>query len=304
MTEADKAMLSSIVVGKMHIKLDFVDIRPYLTEYSEAFYVDGVTHISAGAYYRFFIPKIFSGIYDKALYLDCDLVVLDDVAQLFDYDLGDNLLAASHDYGFMFSRTIGQSVMKKLGLAQPQNYFNSGVLLFNIKQFEKEDTFAALFSCLRRVKTPICHDQDILNIVCEGRVFFLSEAWNCKQHIIDNMIILKDKLAPELYDDALAASKKPSILHYTTANKPWNRAEAGSHDELFWKFARKTPCYETIDSYHLECKKIAPPRKKPSRLSLWKYTLMASLCSGARREHYEHKIKRLQQQGKTTENDL
>ena len=211
----DRSMLLSLIKGQEHISLDFIDIRPYLEQYAEDFYTDGISHISTGAYYRFFIPKIFSGIYEKVLYLDCDIVILNDLVQLYDYDLGSNLLAATRDYGSMFSRKIGKSITQGLGLSSPQDYFNSGILLINIRKFEEEDTFNKLFTCLTRIKTPPCHDQDILNIVCEGRVLFLPEEWNCKSHVGRNLDVLQEKMLPEEYHAFLESRSTPKIIHYT-----------------------------------------------------------------------------------------
>lgn len=297
----DRSMLFSLVKGQEHISLDFIDIRPYLEQYAEDFYTDGISHISTGAYYRFFIPKIFSGIYEKALYLDCDIVILNDLVQLYDYDLGSNLLAATRDYGSMFSRKIGQSITQVLGLSSPQDYFNSGILLINIRKFEEEDTFNKLFTCLKRIKTPPCHDQDILNIVCEGRVLFLSEEWNCKSHVGRNLDVLQEKMLPEEYHAFLESRNTPKIIHYTSSDKPWNRPEPEEFDYLFWEFARQCPYYETILRRFLHGSQSGKSsRKKPSLLSLWKYELMIRISSGARREHYERKKKRLLGQLKRT----
>lgn len=297
MSQKDISMLSSLTREKKHISLEFVDIRPYLEQYADCFYIDGISHISAGAYYRFFIPKIFAGTYDKAIYLDCDLVVLDDIAKLYDLDLGSNLLAATRDYGGLFWHKMGQSISTTLKLRHPLDYFNSGVLGINIRQFEKEGTFDALFSCLKEIKTPLCHDQDILNIVCDGRVLFLPEAWNCKCHVGRHLDILQEKMNQDEYQSFLEERSIPKIVHFTSDKKPWNQRDLEEHFHLFWQFARQSPYYETILSRFIQsCQKANTTKNDISRMKLWKYRILSRLTFGATREHYKRKKKNLKDQ--------
>ena len=56
-------------------------------------------HISTETFYRFLILDILK-MYPKVVYLDCDMIIRRDIAELYDVKLGDNMLAAVIDPDF------------------------------------------------------------------------------------------------------------------------------------------------------------------------------------------------------------
>ena len=79
---------------KEGFKIDFIDISEELEKIKSR--LKNVYHFSVVTYYRIFISSLFPQ-YDKVLYLDCDLVVLGDVSELYHIDLGDNILGAASE---------------------------------------------------------------------------------------------------------------------------------------------------------------------------------------------------------------
>ena len=130
-------------------------------------------HISIETYYRFLIEDVFPA-YDKVLYLDSDLIVLDDVAKLFAIDLSDNLLAATRDidYAGNLNMPDGERLEYSnavLGLERPFNYFQAGVLLLNLAEMRKLHSLDEWLDLATNSQF-IYDDQDILNSECQGRL--------------------------------------------------------------------------------------------------------------------------------------
>ncbi|NLE15486.1 MAG: glycosyltransferase family 8 protein, partial [Spirochaetales bacterium] len=138
-------------------------------------------HISLETYYRFLIADILPQ-YSKVLYLDCDTVILDDVAKLFDVQLGDNVLAAALDPEIP-SMAMGEDPSLKeymqtvLAMRMDDPYLQAGVLVIDLRRMQNlhsVDEWIALAG-ERRYRY---NDQDILNKECKGRFLQLPMEWN------------------------------------------------------------------------------------------------------------------------------
>jgi lipopolysaccharide biosynthesis glycosyltransferase len=185
--------------------------------------------LSVACYYRLFIPQIFTA-YRRMLYLDVDLVALTDVAKLFDTDLKGKSIGAVRDSGIVNWKSVAERA-KLLKGAEWQKYFNSGVLLFDIQKTLKRDLIGKLLSYLSSCKNNtgiFFEDQDALNAVCGDDVQLIDERWNVLSYCsAKDMIPAKDIL----------------IMHYVGC-KPWK--ENLKLDDLWWKYAEKTPYYRRL----------------------------------------------------------
>ena len=129
-------------------------------------------HISIETYYRFLVQDVLSA-YNKVLYLDSDLVVEGDVAELFDTELGDNLVAATRDVDYLANLNLPDGDRLRytrgvLKLKDPYDYFQAGVLVLNTKAMRALHTVPEWLKVSQRTDF-IYNDQDILNSECEGR---------------------------------------------------------------------------------------------------------------------------------------
>lgn len=189
-------------------------------------------HYSKEMYYRILIADMF-GIYNKVIYIDCDLVLNTDIANLYQTDLCDNVIAAvinpviySTDY---IKNTLG---------VDPEKYFNSGVLIINIKKFKELKIKERCLNLLQEIKSLRFPDQDVLNIACQGSVLYLDIRWNYQWFFkIDNIQL--PTYCKEQYD---MASSNPYIIHYSSGKKPWKMRNL-RYAELWWKYAKGTPAY-------------------------------------------------------------
>ena len=208
------------------------------------------THISVETYYRFFILDLFKDT-EKVLYLDCDMVVNSDIAELYDTELEGNYLGAAKDIDLAgcIKNDLNQAeyVRKDIGCIGADEYFQAGVLLFNLPEMRKKADMATLLKVAVERNWNYM-DQDILNHVYQKKIKYLNQSWNCvmdwQEQNASRMAILKE--APfTLYSEYLEARKNPKIVHYAGYQKPWN-VPACDFAEYFWKYARQTVFYEEI----------------------------------------------------------
>lgn len=236
--------LMSIQVSKYpNFSLRFFNTAPITEKYK----LKANEHISVETYYRFLIQDILPD-YDKVLYIDCDLVATHDLAELYDTDVEDYLLAATYDPDF-----IGQVNSEKetfdyatdtLGLEDPHSYFQAGVILFNTKNLR---AIYSMHDWLGFAKTPYRYcDQDVLNKHCKGKVKYLDMKWNvltnCMGFRVPEVIAKAPMKIKVAYHEA---RNHPYVIHYAGSEKPWNSPTCDMF-ELFWAYARSTPFYERM----------------------------------------------------------
>lgn len=206
-----------------NVTIEFVDLNKQLTEVKEKLYTRN--YFSNTTYYRLFIPELYPQ-YEKALYLDSDTIVLADVAELYNEDIENNLVAAVSDGAVQTIEVFQEYVEKVVGVIDYNNYFNAGVLLMNLEELRKykfQDKFLYL---LEKVRFEVAQDQDYLNRLCKGRVKLLNGAWN--------------KMPVMGKDD-----KEIKIVHFNLGFKPWHFDNV-LYQEYFWKYAEKTEFYDAI----------------------------------------------------------
>ena len=185
-------------------------------------------YFSVEMYYRLLISEVLAH-YEKVIYLDCDIVVLDDVSKMLNFDLKNKILGVVNDK--VFSPGQKDYVNNNIKVGE-DNYFNSGILIINTKLFTEFSIKEKCFEVLGKYKKLSCPDQDALNISCFGQVLYLPESWN-----------FQNGRGSYTFEDRYY--NKHNIVHYTSAKKPWDTkgVELG---EIFWKFARKSIFYEDI----------------------------------------------------------
>ena len=220
-----------------NVNIEFVDLNYYIEKVQDKLYTrDYYTNTT---YFRLFLPELYPQ-YDKVLYLDSDIIVVGDISELYNTDMGTNLVAAAPDDIIQHNKVFQDYAELVVGVAKYQHYFNAGVLLMNLdelRKFKFEEKFLYLLST---VKFSVAQDQDYLNRLCKGRVTLISHDW-------DVMPYVNDETKPE----------NIKLIHYNFAYKPWHFEDV-TYNEYFWKYAEKTEFYDEIikirDSYTEEQK--------------------------------------------------
>ena len=207
-----------------HVSIRFINVTQYVNNLP----LYACSHYSVEMYYRILIPEILHK-YDKVIYLDCDLIINRNLSDLYKTDISEYVLGVIINEISTFAM---QKYLKDSLNFSINKYFNSGVLLLNIKNFEKEDIKNKCFEILKTAKRLTCPDQDILNLACEDKCLYLDPKWNFQ--CAPNNFTLQDKYMSDKY-----------IIHYTSNFKPWNTSFMPL-SEKFWQIARRTPFYELI----------------------------------------------------------
>lgn len=185
-------------------------------------------------YFRLFIADMFPQ-YDRGIYIDSDIIVPGDISEMYHLPLGDNIIGACPDYSILGIPELDNYVEFAIG-TKPGKYINSGVLLMNLKKLREvhfADRFLELlnqfhFDC-------IAPDQDYLNAMCMGKIYFLDECW--------------DAMPPE--GDAKEEMENPKLIHYNLFQKPWCYDNI-PYADYFWKYAKQSPFYEDICKFKAE----------------------------------------------------
>jgi lipopolysaccharide biosynthesis glycosyltransferase len=172
------------------------------------------SYLTAASLLRLRLPSVLKDI-DRVVYLDCDLVVLNDIAVLYDADLSDVPLAACLDFWLTGAapfappgwdtgawHTFLRDVVR---LTDSNAYFNAGVMVMDLKRFRGAGLSHAADEFLERTNyaTPFV-DQEALNHVIDGAFVRLDRRWNVL---------------------AALGHSDPWILHYAGPYKPWSCEE-------------------------------------------------------------------------------
>lgn len=180
-------------------------------------------------YFRLFIATMFPE-YDKGIYIDSDVVVLGDLAELFNTDIGDNYIGACADKSVVDVPPLANYMENAVGVDK-YTYINSGVLLMNLKLLREAELDKHFLTLLNKYHFDcIAPDQDYLNAMCNGRIHYLSEVW-----------------------DAMPTEDKPEVenvrlIHYNLFSKPWCY-DGIQYGDYFWHYAEDTEFIDEIKAY-------------------------------------------------------
>lgn len=219
-----------------------------------------VGHYSKQMYYRLLIPEIFT-LYDKVIYLDCDIIVNTDIAELYDVKLENNYIAAANNF---LRDNLLKHVTKRLKL-EPSEYINSGVLVFNNRLFMQDNIKEKCFEHLKSFNKLPCPDQDIINLACRGKILKLDDRWNFQWHHQFKDAVKGNFLEDysERYEKLL--SEDVFIVHYTSSFKPWAYPDR-FYAEYFWKYCRETDFYEHV--LFKEIRKLTDKNEKSTNIAV------------------------------------
>lgn len=233
--EDNRRMLEGLTRENASVKC--VDISGF-TEHVE---LKGSLHLSQETYYRLFIPLIFPE-YEKILYLDADMCVLEDVAQLYEAQVGDYPVGAVCDV----ICHILQAHSESIGLSDVRKTFNAGVLLINTVQFEKQKIREKCLALLsedyqRKERKLIFADQDALQIVLYENHYRLDGKWNYQPQYLWRV----EEIMDDVREEYVRAADKAAILHYSGDRKPWDNPELPKAD-VYFKWVKEADVVEKL----------------------------------------------------------
>lgn len=210
-----------------NIKIDFKDISNIENDLKDDLALRLRDYYSSTIYYRIFIGSLFPE-YHKAVYIDSDVVLLDDIANLYNTDLDGNIIGAIPDGVVHDSKKLQDYVEVNDGV-ENKKYFNSGVLVIDLDKFREtrvEERFVRIltkYNC-----DTIAPDQDYLNILCKDKVKYLPLSWDKMPDYCEHL-----------------DEKDLHLIHYNMFRKPWHYRDV-EYSDIFWKYAKETKYYDEL----------------------------------------------------------
>lgn len=206
-----------------NIIIEFVNVSKNLEKLEDKLLIRD--YYSNATYYRILIPNLYPE-YEKVLYLDSDIVILDDIAKLYNINIKKYLIGGVPEHWFRKYKEFQNYAKKVIGCSNYKQYINAGVMLMNLQNLRKIQFEEKFLHLLETVKYRFAQDQDYFNRICKGNIKYLNEYWNASGY---------------LYNKA-----KPGIVHYTVF-KPWLFKDM-PNNQYFWNTAKKTVFYDYIAS--------------------------------------------------------
>ena len=180
----------------------------------DLFYIRG-THVSKTSLLKYYIANVLPNV-DKALYIDSDTLILQDLTNLYNTDIENKYLAAVKDPSWFFENYH----VKELGLEYRGFYFNSGVMLMNLKKI-RDDNFIQALEEYTNNNYRTYMDQDALNVLVKNDVVLLDVEYNTMNFFFDhNPIDVLAKFYNRQWQNYEDVFKNATIIHFASSKKP------------------------------------------------------------------------------------
>ncbi len=243
--EYNKKRILDLQTGRKNVAVRFFNIRRGMAGLN--FFINS-GRISQETYYGLLIPW-FLPLYQKAIIMDCDMIVKQDLSELYSEDLEDCIAGGVRDVilqGWLNDSendTAGY-YMNVVHAKNPYTYVNGGLLLLDFEKYRHTISQELVLHYINNYHFRVV-DQDIFNLLLENRMKSLDPKWNHMVYV-DGAISAAISNAPATAQNAYFNAKKaPGIIHYASENKPWCNPDLEFAAE-FWSCAKRTPFYETI----------------------------------------------------------
>ncbi|MDO5047035.1 MAG: glycosyltransferase family 8 protein [Anaerococcus sp.] len=225
--DADYQMLDKLT-GRFDSRIKIVDFDKSI--FGQA---PSLRYYSRAMYYRLLAADLLPKNLDRILYLDPDILLINKIDRLYNIDFSDNLFAgASHTDSLGIIDTVNKI---RLSNYNAESYFNSGVLMMNLKMMrklvEKEDVFAYIKDKGKGLLLP---DQDALNALYGHKILAVDDSI----YNYDTRHFRKHLLNSKGVKNFDWISKNTVILHYCGKNKPWHEDYIG-YFALIYKHYQK-----------------------------------------------------------------
>ncbi len=188
----------------------------------------------ATTYEKLTIAESLPGEVTKAIWLDCDMLVLTDLAELWDRPLGDaHALAVTDPLVPMLASRFGVSGFSDLGFDRTSPYFNAGMLVIDTLRWRASGISVAAMEYLERFRDRVVFwDQEALNAALYDKWTAIDPRWNWSANL--------DRLDRNGGAEYGGVSGRPRILHFAGNLKPWVIRESGKADTAYFNVLDRT----------------------------------------------------------------
>ena len=218
--DSNKQRIEKSIKSK-NCRIEWVQIAEKLYSWARP-----VKHFSAAAYLRLLVPVLLPIDLSKVIYLDCDLIVNCDLSLLWDVEVGNNYALAVQDSIMPFvSSSDAVLGYVELGLSPNAKYFNSGVLVINLRKWRTDSILEKSIEYIKKSGDILSYpDQQVLNVLFASSWQELDSRWN--QQIGS---ITRQQQVSEAF-----------IIHFSSPLKPWIHVGIVEADALFFQYLSQT----------------------------------------------------------------
>lgn len=242
----------NLIADKYNRIINYIDVAGFIGE------ISNITTVSYGldqkvsytAYARFFIDKLLPSL-DKVIYLDCDTLVVGKLSELFNYNMSKNAVIA------MVADCTHHEYIKTLGISGDSTYFNTGVMLLDIKRWRDLKCTDMILKHMKEVRSnyPLV-DQDIINVVLGDKIDKVHLKYNLQT---PNFMYHKYKTVCRVYglcasnyydkDEHNEAMKKPVVIHFsgTSFVRPWYSNSNHPMKKIYMEYYLNNPFFDEIE---------------------------------------------------------
>jgi lipopolysaccharide biosynthesis glycosyltransferase len=196
--------------------------------------------LQPSVYERLAIADYLPDTVRKAIWLDCDLVIERDLAQLWDTDIGDRHVLAVQDMIVPYvSSPMGVARHAALGIPASAKYFNAGVMVVNLALWREHGIAERVMAYLESYWDDVVFlEQEGLNAVLAGKWEELDPRWNQNAGVSGRSFYSSEHLDEATYARVV---NDPWIVHFTGNLKPWGIYRDPRSRALYFHYLDRTP---------------------------------------------------------------
>ncbi len=234
-----------------NVSIRFYDMTDVLAAFSDMdLHLEGYVPIET--YNKIFLNDILDG-FEKIVYIDTDIILDRDIADLFDIDLCGRAIGASPNVANIHAANAGKMVkgrnfraylQRELGVLNVDQYFQAGILVLDLTHRNTQKLFRKCVEKINEVKEPAFFDQCIFNSIFYGDVCFFSVEWNLVWYL-QNYSFVRNTVSEDLFFEYAKGQNKPAIAHFASGDKPTNKTDWRLGD-LFWKYAVRSKSKDAL----------------------------------------------------------
>lgn len=182
-------------------------------------------------YFKLLIPQLLPSTEKRCLFLDVDMVVHDDITSLYEWNLGDKVIAAAEDMPDCVA------FKPRLGLKDTDLCINSGVMVCDLEKWRLMEQKQPIMAYATNIISIIVNEQDVLACYFKDKIALLPIRWNMTTFYFNRKPKIFSKYLPELE----AAKRFPGIIHFAAPIKPWFKDCQHPYRKLYKQYLKLTP---------------------------------------------------------------
>lgn len=182
-------------------------------------------------YMKLFIHNLLPQEIKKILFLDVDIIVNDDIKELYATNIDKCVIAAAEDWKYNYF------AKERIGLAHDDVYINSGVMLINLSRWREKEAHNPIQQFMINNKKLFLNDQDVIALYFKDEIQYIPQEWNVTTFYFERVPRIPDKYIPLRQE----ICTNPRIIHFCAPIKPWFKECRHPYRKLYKNILEKTP---------------------------------------------------------------